>query len=114
MIEILKNDSILVIPSTRDEMIISMVSLYKFPQYRKKIAGIILSGVPEVNQVTNTILNASEIPHFKVKSTSIKIFDTIRAYSSKISASETNKIELINEMSEEQTSFDELLEVFEK
>ena len=113
MIEILKDDSMLVIPSTRDEMIISMVSLYKFPQYRKKIAGIILSGVPEVYQVTDTILNASDVPHFKVKKTSIEVFDTIRSYHSKISASETNKIELINEMSEEQVSFDQLLEAFE-
>ena len=113
MLEILSDDSILVIPSTRDEMIISMVSLYKFSQYRKKIAGIILSGEPEVYQVTNAILNASDIPYFKVINTSIEVFDTIRSYNSKISASETNKIELINQMSEEQASFDQLLEVFE-
>jgi BioD-like phosphotransacetylase family protein len=112
MAHILEDDSTLVIPGTRDEMIISMASMYRLPEFSKKIAGIILSGEPPVNDLARDILNSSGVPHFKTRLTSMECIERIRDYQSKLDFRDVQKIELLKELASEQLDIEALKALF--
>jgi BioD-like phosphotransacetylase family protein len=112
MAHILKSDSALIIPGTRDEMIISMASMYRLPEFREKIAGIILSGEPPVNDLAKNILKSSGVPYFKTQMTSMDCIKKIRDYQSKLNAKDESKIAFLKELADQQLDVKEVKALF--
>lgn len=114
MAHILENDSALVIPGTRDEMIISMASMYRLPEFAKKITGIILSGEPPLNDLAHDILVASGVPHFKTKFTSMECIQRIQEFQSKLDARDEQKISLLKDMATQQLDMESIKSLFSR
>lgn len=112
MSHILQSDSAMVIPGSRDEMIISMASMYRLEEFRNKIAGIILSGEPAVDELPMDILKASGIPYFKSSLTSMACIRRIQDYQTKIHAKDQAQITFMKELAEEQLDMDAVQNLF--
>jgi len=112
MSHILQDDSAMVIPGSRDEMIISMASMYGLKEFRNKIAGIILSGEPSVEELPMNILKASGIPYFKSNMTSMACIQRIQDYQTKLNAKDQAKIAFLKELAEEQLDLKTIQNLF--
>ena len=112
MSHILQDDSAMVIPGTRDEMIISMASMYGLEEFRNKIAGIIISGEPKVDELPTNILRASGIPYFKSNLTSMACIKKIQDFQTKLNAKDLAKIAFLKKLAEEQLDMDAVQNLF--
>lgn len=72
------------------------------PEFKKKIAGIILSGEPPINDVARDILKSSKVPYFKSKLTSMECISLIKNFQTKLDAKDTSKIEFVKELADRQ------------
>lgn len=110
---ILKEKSVLIIPGTRDDLIMSMASLYDIPKYKEKLVGLILTGEPSISPVTQTILNNASIPHFKINKTSIETLHKIKDFTSKLNSGEQEKLNLLFSLAEKMNDENKLIELIE-
>ncbi len=104
--ELLKESSMLIVNSSRDELLVTLANLYQIPEYREKIAGIVVPGVASVSTITQKILDRSGIPYMRSHRTSTDVFQTINEDVSKLIAEDTHKIELIEQLAELRFDFD--------
>lgn len=112
MAHILKEGSALIIPGTRDEMIISMASMYGLDEFKDKISGIILSGEPALSDLSRDVLKASGVPHFKTKLTSMECIQRIRDYQTKLDAKDECKINFLKELADQQLDIEAIKALF--
>ncbi len=104
--ELLKDSSLVIVNSSRDELLVTLANLYKIPGYREKIAGIIIPGIGEVSHITQTIIENSGIPYLRAGRNSTKVFEIINDDVSKLTAEDTHKINLVKELAEKRFDFD--------
>ncbi|PLX94705.1 MAG: cobyrinic acid a,c-diamide synthase [Desulfuromonas sp.] len=104
--ELLKESTLVIVNSSRDELLVTIANLYHIPAYRKLIAGIIIPGIGEVSGITQTILENSGIPCMRAGRTSTEVFEIINDDVSKITAEDDHKISLIKELAEMRFDFD--------
>ncbi|MCK4502966.1 MAG: AAA family ATPase, partial [Desulfuromonadales bacterium] len=106
VVELLQEDSVVIVNSSRDELLVTIAHLYQLDEYRCKIAGIIIPGICEVSSITKKILDSSKIPYMLDNRTSSAVFETINDDVSKLTADDTHKINLITELAEDRFDFD--------
>jgi len=87
--------TLLVTTSSRDELIVTVSSLYHIPAYREKIAGLVIPGQAPVSEITGQILRESGVPFIRIPIRTADAFSAITDHVSKISADDTEKIDLI-------------------
>jgi len=104
--ELLKESSLLIVNSSRDELLVTLANLYQIPEYREKIAGMVVPGVASVSHITQKILDRSGIPYMRSHRTSTDVLQTITDDVSKLTAEDTQKIELIEQLAEMRFDFD--------
>lgn len=104
--ELLKDSSLVIVNASRDELLVTLANLYQIPEYRQKIAGIVIPGIGEVSHITQTIIDNSGIPYMRIVRTTTKVFEIINDDVSKLTAEDTQKIQLINELAEKRFDFD--------
>jgi len=104
--ELLKESSLLIVNSSRDELLVTLANLYQIPEYREKISGVIVPGVVSVSHITQKILDRSGLPYMRSHRTSTEVFQTITDDVSKLTAEDTHKIKLIEELAEKRLDFD--------
>jgi hypothetical protein len=104
--ELLRESSLVVVNRSRDELLVTLATLYQIPEYKKKIAGLVIPGVGEVSRITQTILDRSSIPYIRVNRSTSEIFATLSEDVSKITAEDTHKIALIQELAEFRFDFE--------
>ncbi len=110
--DLLEESSLLLVNSTRDELMVMLASLYHMPAYKKKIAGLVIAGLSPISQITQTILDDSKVPYIRTEVTNAEAFSTINSDVSKITAEDQEKIELIRSLAESELDFkaiDELI-----
>jgi len=95
VIDGLLTSTLLVTTSSRDELIVTVSSLYHIPAYREKIAGLVIPGQAPVSEITGQILRESGVPFIRIPVRTADAFSAITDHVSKISAEETEKINLI-------------------
>lgn len=95
VIDLLAEATLLITTSSRDELIVTLSSLYHIPAYREKIAGLVIPGQAPVSEVTQKILDASGIPYIRIFQSTAEVFSTITGHISKISVEDEEKIQLI-------------------
>ncbi len=104
--ELLKESTLLIINSSRDELLVTISNLYQLDEYRDKIAGIIIPGTGVISHITQKIIDSSHVPYMRAGRTSSTVFEIIRDDVSKLTAEDTHKIRLITELAEKRFDFD--------
>ena len=99
--ELLKNDSLLIVTSSRDELLVTMANLYQIPEYRSRIVGLVIPGILPINKITQQILDRSNIPYLRTaKNTTAELYQTIVEDVSKLTAEDKEKLDLVRKLAE--------------
>ena len=106
VIDNLFESTLVVTTSSRDELLVTLSSLYNIPAYRHKIAGIVIPGHAPVSAITQRIIDDSGIPYIRIEQTTAEVFIALNGHVSKISAEDTEKISLITSQAEQVIDFD--------
>lgn len=105
VIDNLQDSSLLITTSSRDELLVTLSSLYNIPAYHRQIAGIVIPGHAPVSAITQRIIDDSGIPYIRVEHTTAEVFATLTAHVSKITAEDTEKISLVTSQAEQIIDF---------
>jgi BioD-like phosphotransacetylase family protein len=106
VIDNLKDSTLLITNSSRDELLVTLSSLYNIPAYQHRIAGIVIPGNAPVSTITQRIIDDSGIPHIRVNEPTAEVFTALTTHVSKISPEDTEKISLVTSQAEEVIDFD--------
>lgn len=106
VIDFLAASTLLVTTSSRDELIVTLSSLYHIPAYREKIAGLVIPGQTPVSAITQQILDDSGIPYIRILEPTAEVFSAITGHISKISAEDEEKINHIRSSAEQVIDFE--------
>ena len=106
VIDSLDDATLLIVTSSRDELLVTASSLHHIPEYKKRLAGIVVGGHVPVSNITQRIIDDSNIPYIRVEETSSEVFLRLREHVSKIGAEDKEKIELINSTAEHFIDFE--------
>lgn len=105
--ELICDPSLLIVTSSRDELLVTLANLYKIPSYRSRIVGLIIPGIAPISTITQMILDRSNIPYMRaVESTTAELYRIITEDVSKITAADTEKLGLIRSLAETNIDFD--------
>ncbi len=106
VIDHLEASTLLIVTSSRDELLVTASALHHIPEYKARLAGLIIAGHVPVSSITQRILDDSRIPYIRIKETSSEIFYRLREHVSKIGPEDLEKIDLINSIAERYIDFD--------
>jgi BioD-like phosphotransacetylase family protein len=106
VIDLLEPSTLLISTSSRDELIVTLSSLYHIPAYREKIAGLVIPGQTPVSAITQQILDDSGIPYIRIHVSTAQVYSTITGHISKIGIEDDEKIHLIRSSAEQVIDFD--------
>lgn len=105
--ELICEPSLLIVTSSRDELMVTLANLYKIPEYRYRIVGLIIPGIAPVSTITQMILDRSNIPYMRAEEyTTAELYRIITEDVSKITAADTEKLGLIRSLAETHIDFD--------
>jgi uncharacterized protein len=105
--ELLKDASLLIVTSSRDELLVTLANLYHIPEYRDKIVGLVIPGIIPIGRITQQILDRSNIPYLRTQShTTTELHRIISEDVSKLTAEDTEKIALVLSLAETGFDFD--------
>jgi BioD-like phosphotransacetylase family protein len=111
--EMLKESSLLIVTSSRDELLVTLANLYQMPEYRSRIAGLVVPGIIPVSTITQRILDRSKIPYLRTQTQSTaELYRIITEDVSKITAEDTEKLDLVRALAERSIDFDALDALF--
>ena len=113
VIDNLRESTLLITNSSRDELLVTLSSLYHIPAYRARIAGIVIPGHTPVSAVTQKIIDDSGIPRIRIEETTAEVFTALNFHVSKISAEDTEKISLVTSQAEQVLDFDTIEQLLE-
>ncbi|SHI45994.1 hypothetical protein SAMN02745165_00106 [Malonomonas rubra DSM 5091] len=104
--ELLKDSSLVIVNSSRDELLVTMANLYRIGEYRQKLAGIIIPGVGQISHITKQIIDDSGIPYMRAGRTTSDVFEILKDDVSKITYEDKHKLHLITELAEKRFDFE--------
>jgi hypothetical protein len=102
VIDLLEESTLLMVNSSRDELLVTTSSLYHLPEFQSKIAGLVIAGLNPISKITQQIIDDSGVPYLRTMITNSETFTLLANDVSKITAEDTEKIELIYSMAERQ------------
>lgn len=106
VIDHLEQSTLLIVTSSRDELLVTASALHHIPEYRSKIAGLVIAGHVPVSDITQRILDDSGIPYIRYEETSSEVFYRLREHVSKIGPDDREKLDLINSIAERYIDFE--------
>jgi len=106
VIDNLKDSTLLISTSSRDELLVTLSSLYNMPAYQRRIAGLVIPGHAPVSAITQRIIDDSGIPHIRVNETTAEVYTALTTHISKITPEDTEKISLVTSQAEEVIDFE--------
>ena len=112
VIDVLKDDTLVLVTSSRDELLVTLANLYNQPEYRPKIAGLVIPGTTATSRITQQILDNSGIPYLRVRQRTDNVFLAIHEDVSKLTAEDSEKISLIQELARKRFDFEYLDKLF--
>ncbi len=104
--ELLKESSLVIVTSSRDELLVTLANIYNLPEYSHLLAGLVIPGVAKISAITQKILDRSNIPYMRTNRTTADVFNTINDDVSKLNAKDTEKIDLIMKLADKRFNFD--------
>lgn len=111
--ELLREDTLLIVTSSRDELLITLANMYQIPEYRGKIVGLLIPGVAKISEIAQQILDRSNIPYMRTTNhTTGKLYRAISEDVYKLTAEDTEKIDMIRSLAETRFNFATLENLF--
>ncbi len=112
--ELLRDDTLLIVTSSRDELLITLANMYQIPEHRPKIVGLLIPGVAKISPIAQQILDRSNIPYLRTTNhTTGQLYRAISEDVYKLTAEDTEKIEMIRSLAEARIDFDALERLFD-
>ena len=108
-VDLLRHATLVVTTSSRDEVIVTLSSLYAIPEYRDKSCGLVVAGVGPVSSPTQQILEASGIPYLRPVRSTGEVFAVVMDYVAKTGPEDHEKIDWMQSHAERCIDFDALL-----
>lgn len=113
IMELLNEPSLILVTSSRDELLVTLAHLYQMPQYRRLIVGLVISGTAPVYHITQQILDKSRIPYMRAENSTVsELYQKIDRDVAKIIAADTEKLDLIRMLAENSFDFAALEALF--
>ena len=113
IMELITEPSLIIVTSSRNELLVTLAHLYQMPAYRSLIVGLVIAGGTPISKITQQILDKSRIPYLRdEKSVSADLYQVINKDVAKIIARDKEKLELIRSLAEETLDFDAIDELF--
>ena len=106
VVEILKDSTLLLVNSSRDELLVMLASLYHIPEYCEKLSGVLISGASPVARLTQQVLDDSRLPFMRTEQLTSAVFQTLTRDVSKITAEDLEKINHVKDLAEQDLNFD--------
>ncbi len=106
VVDLLQPSTLLVVTSSRDELLVMLASLYHMPEFRSKIAGLVIPGLAPVADIVQRILNDAGIPYMRTTATTAEVFSRISEDVSKIGPEDREKIALVQHLAETELCFE--------
>ncbi len=104
--ELLKESSLVIVTSSRDELLVTLANIYQIPEYRPLLTGLVIPGIAAISAITQKILDRSGIPYMRTNRTTADVFNTINDDVSKLNARDTQKIDLVMELADKRFDFE--------
>lgn len=108
----LLDSTLLIVTSSRDELIVTLSSLYHIPEWKERIAGIVVAGHAPVSLISQQILDESEIPYIRINETTANVFTALTEDVSKITAEDQEKLAWIQSNAENDIDFEMIDRIF--
>lgn len=111
--EMLRDSSLLLVTSSRDELLVTLANMYQMPEYRSLITGLVIPGISAVSTITQRIIDRSNIPYLRTnKNSTAELYRILTEDVSKITAEDTEKLDLVRSLAEERLDFDTIDALF--
>jgi len=106
VVDNLLEDTLLVVTGSRDELLVTISSLYHIPEYQEKIAGLIITGKNPVSDISRKIVEDSGIPYIRVMETTADVYTALSEDVAKITVEDVEKLNWIKNHAEKEVDFD--------
>jgi dethiobiotin synthetase len=106
VIDGLLDSTLMIVTSSRDELIVTLSSLYHIPAYKEKIAGLVIAGHGPVSKISQQILHDSNIPYIRVEDSTSQAFTALSDDVAKITYEDQEKLDWIMATAEKDLDFD--------
>ena len=106
VVDSLDESSLVVMTGSRDELLVTLASLYHIPEYKEKIAGLLITGKAPVSLISEQIVRDSGVPFIRMLATTSDVYVTLKEDVAKISAEDTEKLNWIKTHAEQEIDFD--------
>jgi len=105
IIDLLQESTMVIVPSSRSEVLVMLSTLYRLPEFTGKIAGLIINGVVPLAEIVQRVIDDAKIPYMRTAGTMADIYTTIQEDVAKIGADDEEKIALIQQLAESELDF---------
>jgi uncharacterized protein len=102
----LLEDTLLVVTGSRDELLVTISSLYHIQEYQEKIAGLIITGHVPVSDISQKIVEDSGIPYIRVLETTADVYTALSEDVAKITVEDVEKLNWIKDHAEKEVDFE--------
>jgi BioD-like phosphotransacetylase family protein len=112
VIDLLGDSSLVIVTSSRNEVLVMLSTLYHLPEYKEKIAGLLIPGVVPISAIVQRVLDDSGIPYMRSQDSSANLYTKIQADVAKIGLDDQEKITLIRQLADTELCFDTIDSIF--
>lgn len=106
VVDSLLEDTLLVVTGSRDELLVTISSLYHIPEYQEKIAGLVITGRNPVSDISQKIVEDSGIPYIRVQKTTADVYTALNDDVAKITFEDVEKLNWIKDHAEKEIDFE--------
>lgn len=106
VVDKLLESTLVIVTSSRDEVLVMLATLYHLPEFKTKIAGLIITGVAPIADIVQRVLDDAEIPYMRSTATTAEVYTIIQADVAKIRADDFQKIGLVQQLAETELDFE--------
>lgn len=106
VVDSLLDDTLLIVTGSRDELLVTTSSLYHIPEYRERIAGLIITGHAQVSDISQKIVEDSGIPYIRVYETTADVYTALSEDVAKITVEDVEKLNWIKNHAENEVDFE--------
>lgn len=105
IVDLLQESTLVIVPSSRDEVLVMLATLYHLPEYQHKLAGLVINGVAPLADIVQQVLDDAGIPYMRTEETMAELYTMIQEDVAKIRADDEEKIALVQQLAENEMDF---------
>lgn len=111
--ELLTDSSLIIVTSSRDELLVTLATLYQMHDFRTRITGLIIPGENPISNITQRIIDRSRIPYMRAMTqATTELYRIITEDVPKTTFEDIEKLDLLRSLAERSLDFDALDALF--